>query len=254
MNHPATLPTRLPSRPARAAARRSNSAARSPRSPSAATAAAPSCATATRSRASARWRRCSRTSARCSCWRAGRWQNRAFTLVGRLQYRGPAAPGPNGTRCSTTAAPAWLAEDNGAYVIALPATLERARPRRDRSRCVGATTAFDGQELHRQQQRAGRAGLGAGRTAQAAAAGAAVRGRRTAQRRRRGAGHRLRQRAAGAVTRGRPVASRNCSSPACADESGQGGEGPPVRLPQLRRAGRSQAGRSKSITCRAATA
>jgi hypothetical protein len=82
----------------------------------------------------------------------GRWQGRDFTLVGRLQYRGPSgawtewnclfddagsAPGPGGSEL------AWLAEDNGAYVLAFPASSERDLPDADRFR-LGATTAVSG--------------------------------------------------------------------------------------------------------------
>jgi endogenous inhibitor of DNA gyrase (YacG/DUF329 family) len=80
----------------------------------------------------------------------GRWQGRSFTLVGRLQYRGASGPWTEwyalfdaaGTGAEQ-AANAWLAEDNGAYVLAFPATAAVAVPEAQHLR-VGATTAVNG--------------------------------------------------------------------------------------------------------------
>lgn len=80
----------------------------------------------------------------------GSWQQRPFTLVGRLQYRGPSGawtewnclfddPGSG----AGEAASAWLAEDNGAYVLAWPADAARNVPDASHFR-VGAVTAVGG--------------------------------------------------------------------------------------------------------------
>lgn len=74
---------------------------------------------------------------------AGRWQGRGFTLVGRLQYRGPTGTWTEWDALFDDGSTAVLAEDNGAYVLALPATAERELPAADRFR-VGATTAIGG--------------------------------------------------------------------------------------------------------------
>ena len=80
----------------------------------------------------------------------GRWQAREFTIVGRLQYRGASGPwtewnvlfDDSGSR-PEQAANAWLAEDNGAYVLAQPASTGREVPQPQYFR-VGATTAVNG--------------------------------------------------------------------------------------------------------------
>jgi DNA-directed RNA polymerase subunit RPC12/RpoP len=73
----------------------------------------------------------------------GRWQGRDFTLVGRLQYRGGSGAWTEWHALFADGSSAWLAEDNGAYVMALPATTERALPQPQQLR-LGATTAIDG--------------------------------------------------------------------------------------------------------------
>jgi hypothetical protein len=125
----------------------------------------------------------------------------------------PAAPGPNGTRCSTTAAPApgWRGQRRlrvraaGAAQRELPQAEQLPRRRHHR---------HQRQVLPGHLQRAGGAGLGAGRAAQAAAAGTpfAMVELRSAE------GEVL---ASTTAARRRPVARppvrwRNCSSPACA--------------------------------------
>ncbi|MEJ8835642.1 DUF4178 domain-containing protein [Ramlibacter sp. AN1133] len=74
----------------------------------------------------------------------GRWQGRAFTLVGRLQYRGPGGAWTE-WNClfEDDGSGAWLAEDNGGFVFALPASTQRELPPSERFR-VGATTAVNG--------------------------------------------------------------------------------------------------------------
>jgi endogenous inhibitor of DNA gyrase (YacG/DUF329 family) len=80
----------------------------------------------------------------------GTWQGHAFTLVGRLQYRGPDGAwtewnclfdaGPEAANGGTLA---WLAEDNGGYVLAFPVTPGRELPEAARFR-IGAVTAISG--------------------------------------------------------------------------------------------------------------
>jgi endogenous inhibitor of DNA gyrase (YacG/DUF329 family) len=80
----------------------------------------------------------------------GTWQGHAFTLVGRLQYRGPDGAwtewnclfdaGPEAANGGTLA---WLSEDNGGYVLAFPVTPGRELPEAARFR-IGAVTAISG--------------------------------------------------------------------------------------------------------------
>jgi len=74
---------------------------------------------------------------------AGRYENRAFTLLGRLQYRGDSGTWAEWHALFDDGTTGWLAEDNGSYVFAFPATLQRDAPAPDRFR-VGASTAVAG--------------------------------------------------------------------------------------------------------------
>ena len=73
----------------------------------------------------------------------GRWQGREFTLVGRLQYRGASGAWTEWNALFADGSTAWLAEDNGSYVLALPTTTERPLPQPQQLR-LDATTAIDG--------------------------------------------------------------------------------------------------------------
>jgi hypothetical protein len=73
----------------------------------------------------------------------GRWQGRDFTLVGRLQYRGPSGAWTEWHALFADGSSAWLAEDNGAYVMAVPAEAGRPLPLPQQLR-VNATTAIEG--------------------------------------------------------------------------------------------------------------
>lgn len=73
----------------------------------------------------------------------GRWQGKAFTLVGRLQYRGASGAWTEWNALFDDGSGAWLAEDNGSYVLALPAETSRPVPEAGQFR-VGATTAING--------------------------------------------------------------------------------------------------------------
>lgn len=77
---------------------------------------------------------------------AGRWQGKAFTLVGRLQYRSGSGTWTEWVALFDDGSEGLLAEDNGAYVFALPARTDREIPEPARFR-VGATTAFDGKSF-----------------------------------------------------------------------------------------------------------
>lgn len=78
---------------------------------------------------------------------AGRWQGKGFTLVGRLQYKGPSGTWAEWNVLFDDGGAALLAEDNGAYVLALPAAAQRELPEAVRLR-VGATTAIDGKTFN----------------------------------------------------------------------------------------------------------
>jgi ribosomal protein L37AE/L43A len=73
----------------------------------------------------------------------GRWQGKAFTLVGRLQYRGSSGTWTEWNALFDDGAAAVLGEDNGAYVFSLPAATQGAIPPAAQFR-VGATTAIAG--------------------------------------------------------------------------------------------------------------
>ncbi|MFT3778640.1 MAG: DUF4178 domain-containing protein [Ottowia sp.] len=60
---------------------------------------------------------------------AGRWQGRAFTLVGRLQYQYAEGRWTEWCAQFDDGSAGWLAEDNGAYVFALPQPAEGELPR-----------------------------------------------------------------------------------------------------------------------------
>ncbi|MEO5670142.1 MAG: DUF4178 domain-containing protein, partial [Ramlibacter sp.] len=74
---------------------------------------------------------------------SGRWQGKAFTLVGRLQYKGETGTWTEWNAFFDDGSAGVLAEDNGAYVFAVPAKLQRELPQASQFR-VGATTAIDG--------------------------------------------------------------------------------------------------------------
>ncbi|MGJ7545107.1 DUF4178 domain-containing protein [Variovorax sp. LT1R16] len=75
---------------------------------------------------------------------AGRLQDKPFTLVGRLQYSYPGGRWTEWIAALDGDRTGVLSEDNGAFVFALPHTLDRAAPAAVDLR-VGATTAFNGQ-------------------------------------------------------------------------------------------------------------
>ena len=189
-------------------------------------------------------------------------EDKAFTLVGRLQYRGPSGPWTEWNARSTTAQRACWARTTAPMC-------SRCRRRLQRDASAGRAVARRRdhrdrrQALHRRLQRAGRAGLGAGRAAQAAAAGPALRGGGTAQRRGQVLSIDYGTRAAGRLPRPRGPARRPAAHRA-ARRSAQGGEGPQLQLPELRRAGDGRPGRQQerhlprpataSSTCRRASA
>ncbi|MGE0332207.1 MAG: DUF4178 domain-containing protein [Ramlibacter sp.] len=74
---------------------------------------------------------------------SGQWQGRAFTLVGRLQYRSPGGTWTEWEALLDDGSMASLAEDNGAYVFSVPAKMQRELPTADRFR-VGSVTAVAG--------------------------------------------------------------------------------------------------------------
>jgi ribosomal protein S27E len=73
----------------------------------------------------------------------GRWEGKAFTLVGRLQYRSGSGTWTEWVALFDGGGEGLLAEDNGAYVFAVPAAPDRAVPQAAHFR-IGATTAFAG--------------------------------------------------------------------------------------------------------------
>lgn len=75
---------------------------------------------------------------------SGRIGTRAFTLVGRLQYRYSQGVWSEWHALLDDGTSAWLSEDNGAYVFSRPATLQREVPEATHLR-PGMTTAVGGQ-------------------------------------------------------------------------------------------------------------
>jgi endogenous inhibitor of DNA gyrase (YacG/DUF329 family) len=73
----------------------------------------------------------------------GTWQQRPFTLVGRLQYRSPSGAWTEWICLFEDGSSAWLAEDNADYVLSLPAEFRRSVPDPGQFR-LGATTAVNG--------------------------------------------------------------------------------------------------------------
>jgi endogenous inhibitor of DNA gyrase (YacG/DUF329 family) len=74
---------------------------------------------------------------------SGRWQDRTFTLVGRLQYRGESGPWTEWNALFDDGSSGILGEDNGAYVFSLPAAMQRELPQPAQFR-LAATTAIAG--------------------------------------------------------------------------------------------------------------
>src|SRR5688572_6614427 len=59
---------------------------------------------------------------------SGRWQDKTFTLVGRLQYRGDTGAWTEWNALFDDGTAGVLGEDNGAYVFSVPATMQRDAP------------------------------------------------------------------------------------------------------------------------------
>ena len=74
---------------------------------------------------------------------SGRFQDKAFTLIGRLQYRSGSGTWTEWVALFDDGTQGFLAEDNGSYVFALPAASQNGVPEASRFR-VGATTAIGG--------------------------------------------------------------------------------------------------------------
>ncbi|MDD0814000.1 DUF4178 domain-containing protein [Curvibacter sp. HBC28] len=75
---------------------------------------------------------------------SGRYQDRPFILIGRLQYQSPTGVWTEWVAWFDDGSQAFLSEDNGAYVMARPRELQRDMPPASAFR-VGATTAVEGQ-------------------------------------------------------------------------------------------------------------
>jgi hypothetical protein len=73
----------------------------------------------------------------------GRWKDKPFTLVGRLQYKYAEGSWTEWHAVLEDGASAYLSEDNGAYVFATPLPSPRELPSAQNFR-VGATTAISG--------------------------------------------------------------------------------------------------------------
>ncbi len=78
---------------------------------------------------------------------SGRFKDRAFTLIGRLQYRGSAGTWTEWSALFDDGASAVLGEDNGAYVFSVPASMQRDPPQASAFR-LGATTAIAGKSFN----------------------------------------------------------------------------------------------------------
>lgn len=75
---------------------------------------------------------------------SGIWQGQAFTLVGRLQYKYAEGTWTEWYAVFTDGSRAYLSEDNGAYVFAMPQATPPKLPAADAFR-VGASTTISGQ-------------------------------------------------------------------------------------------------------------
>lgn len=76
----------------------------------------------------------------------GTWRGQSFTLVGRLHYQYAEGTWNEWYALLADGSSAWLAEDNGAYVMATPQAAAGALPAADSLR-VGASTAINGQRF-----------------------------------------------------------------------------------------------------------
>jgi hypothetical protein len=77
---------------------------------------------------------------------SGIWNNKAFTLVGRLQYKYAEGAWTEWYAVLDDGSSAFLSEDNGAYVFSTPVEVQRELPAAESFR-VGATTAINGQSF-----------------------------------------------------------------------------------------------------------
>ncbi len=77
---------------------------------------------------------------------SGHWQDKAFTLVGRLQYKASTGTWTEWNALFDDGSAGVLGEDNGAYVFSLPAAMQREAPLASQFR-VGATTAIGGKSF-----------------------------------------------------------------------------------------------------------
>ncbi len=74
---------------------------------------------------------------------SGQWKGKAFTLVGRLQYKYAEGTWTEWHAVLEDGASAYLSEDNGAYVFGTPVSTQRELPAAEQFR-VGASTAING--------------------------------------------------------------------------------------------------------------
>jgi ribosomal protein S27E len=77
---------------------------------------------------------------------SGTWDGQSFTLVGRLQYKYAEGTWTEWMALLADGSNAYLSEDNGAYVFAIPQTLARDMPPAERFK-LGATTAINGESF-----------------------------------------------------------------------------------------------------------
>jgi len=77
---------------------------------------------------------------------SGVWRGQSFTLVGRLQYKYPEGTWTEWYAVLADGSSAYLSEDNGAYIFAVPKPVTVALPPAESFR-VGATTVISGQRF-----------------------------------------------------------------------------------------------------------
>lgn len=77
---------------------------------------------------------------------SGSWKGKAFSLVGRLQYKYGEGTWTEWHAVLEDGGSAFLSEDNGAYVFSTPLALQRELPAAEHFR-VGGTTAINGQSF-----------------------------------------------------------------------------------------------------------
>ena len=175
---------------------------------------------------------------------AGRIQDQPFTLVGRLQYSYAGGRWTEWIAALDGDRTGILSEDNGAFVFSLPFELQRAAPPAGRA-ARRRDHRLQRPELHGGLERAGRAGVGPGRTAAAARARPRPSRWSSCAATRAWCSASTTTRSRPAPTSGRAVQLEDLQLTGLRDESAKDEKGRSFNCPQLRRAGHRQPGRQQ---------